>query len=395
MGVSEINPWAGLAIGVLLLILTWHSVIVTTIQPRTVTSYITFLGWAPVNALFQFLASRTHRYERKDRVLALLAPVSLLMMLVVWLLLFLVSYALIFWPLVGDLATSFDLAGSSLLTLGFTAPHQGGPTALEFIAAATGMIIIALQIGYLPTLYGAFNRRETLVTALNIRAGSPSWGPEILARHQSPRARATLPALFAAWETWAADIMESHSSYPWLLVFRSHEALHSWSVSLLAVLDAAALYLALAPDEVPEEAHQCVQSGIVALGKLGRLAQNPRGSSPEEVSGLHANGVHDGATVSEIALPFDRFGGAYAYLRNTEFPVHCSVEEAWETFSSWRARYEADAYALNDFTVAVPAPWSGPRRNMTRHEAYEVIAHPTLPPEPAEVSGDPTQRQSD
>jgi hypothetical protein len=230
----EIIPWAGFVAGIALLILTWHSVIVTTIQPRSVTSYITFLGWAPVNALFQFLASRTHRYERKDRILALLALVSLLTMLVIWLLLFLLSYALIFWPLVGDLATSFDLAGSSLFTLGVAALHQGGPTVLEFIAAATGMIIIALQIGYLPTLYNAFNRPETLVTALNIRAGSPSWGPEILARYQTPRARATLPTLFAD------DIVESHCSYPWLLVFRSHEALHSWSVSLLAVLDAAA-----------------------------------------------------------------------------------------------------------------------------------------------------------
>ena len=173
-------PWAGFTVGIILLILTWHSVIVTTIQPRTVTSYITFLGWAPVNAIFQFLARRTHRYERKDRVLALLAPVSLLMMLVVWLLLFLTSYALIFWPFVGDLVSGFNLAGSSLFTLGFTlgfaAPHQNGPAVLEFLAAATGMIIIALQIGYLPTLYGAFNRRETLVTALNMRAGSPFMG---------------------------------------------------------------------------------------------------------------------------------------------------------------------------------------------------------------------------
>jgi hypothetical protein len=249
-------------------------------------------------------------YERKDRVLALLAPVSLLTMLVVWLLPFLLSYTLIFWPLVGDVVSAFNLAGSSLFTLGFAAPHRDGPTALEFTAAATGMIIIALQIGSLPTLYGAFNRRETLVTALNIRAGAPSWGPEILARHQTPRARATLPALFAALETWAADIMESHSSYPWLLVFRSHEAPHSWSVSLLAVLDAAALYMALAADEAPEEAHQCVQSGIVALGKLGRLAQNPRGGSPEEVSGVRAKSASDGAA-TEVALPFDRFREAY------------------------------------------------------------------------------------
>src|SRR5438309_317270 len=113
---SEIAPWIGFACGIVLLLLTWHSVIVTTIQPRTVTSYITYLGWAPVNAVFHTLAARIHKYENKDRLLALLAPVSLLAMLVVWLLFFLTGYALLFWPLVGDLTLAFDLAGSSLFT---------------------------------------------------------------------------------------------------------------------------------------------------------------------------------------------------------------------------------------------------------------------------------------
>ena len=157
------------------------------------------------------------------------------------------------------------------------------------------------------------------------------------------------------------------------------------------MLDAAALYLALAQDEAPEETHQCVQSGIVALGKLGRLAQNPRGGSPEQVRGIRPTSTNmkgttrmsDEVTGSKIALPFHRFQEAYEYLRGTEFPVLCSVEEAWITFSGWRTRYEANAYALNDFTVAVPASWSGPRRHMTRREAYEVIMHPTRPPEPA------------
>jgi len=100
----------------------------------------------------------------------------------------------------------------------------------------------------------------------------------------------------------------------------------------------------------------------------------------------------DGATASEIALPFDRFREAYEYLQSGEFPILRSVEDTWMAFSGWRARYEADAYALNDFTVAVPAPWSGPRYNMTRREAYEVIMHPTLPPEPAEISSGSLQR---
>jgi hypothetical protein len=61
----EFIAWAGLAIGIIVLILTWHSVIVTTIRPGTVTSYSTFWGWAPVNGHLQFLASRTQRCERK------------------------------------------------------------------------------------------------------------------------------------------------------------------------------------------------------------------------------------------------------------------------------------------------------------------------------------------
>ena len=50
------------------------------------------------------------------------------------------------------------------------------------LAAASGLFVIAAQIGYLPTLYGAFNRRETEVTLLGSRAGTPPWGPELLAR---------------------------------------------------------------------------------------------------------------------------------------------------------------------------------------------------------------------
>jgi hypothetical protein len=44
---------------------------------------------------------------------------------------------------------------------------------IVFLAAATGLVILTLQIAYLPTLYAAFNRRETQVALLNARAGVP------------------------------------------------------------------------------------------------------------------------------------------------------------------------------------------------------------------------------
>ena len=89
-------------------------------------------------------------------------------------------------------------------------------------------MIVALQIAYLPALYSSFNRREGLVALLESRAGVPAWGPELLARHQLVGINDTLPELYAGWEVWAADVAESHTTYPVLLLFRSPEPWYSW-----------------------------------------------------------------------------------------------------------------------------------------------------------------------
>ena len=122
--------------------------------------------------------------------------------------------------------SAFTDAGSSLFTLGFAEPAGATPSAIVFLAAATGLVIVTLQIAYLPTLYSAFNRRETEVALLNARAGVPSWGPELLARTHYALGTGmstlnTMPDLYARWERWSADIAESHTTYLPLVRFRS------------------------------------------------------------------------------------------------------------------------------------------------------------------------------
>ena len=107
--------------------------------------------------------------------------------------------------------------------------------------------MLALLISYLPLLYTAFNRRETQVTMLEALAGAPPWGPELLARQALIDNSAALPGLYARWTELAADISESHVNYRTLVYFRSLDPATSWLLSLLAVLDAAALHLALNP----------------------------------------------------------------------------------------------------------------------------------------------------
>ena len=379
-----IARWIGLAAGCALVLVTWQSVIVTVIRPRAITSRITHATWMFVYRAFQIVGRFLTRYETKDRVLSMLGPVALLTMLASWLMLFLIGFAFIFWPLTndGDIGKALALSGSSLFTLGIATGSEGTPTVLEFVAAATGMVVVALQIGYLPTIYGAYNRREALVTTLAMRAGIPSWGPEVLARHADPRSRATLPVLFAAWEGWAADMVESHVSYPWLLAFRSPQPLQSWIVAMLAVLDSAALYIALAPDEAPAEAHQYLQAGIVTLERLSNVAN----VSSSRRHALESKAASDRVEDVAITLTHERFAFGVQHLRESGFPITQSLEAAWDTFVGWRSRYEANAYMLADFIVAAPTPWSGSRSNMARQDAFDVFNVRLTPPAPSSTT---------
>jgi hypothetical protein len=172
------------AVGVLLIIVAGWSVIGTVVVPRRIRSRLIRGVAVVVDATFHFVADHFDSYEPRDRILAAQAPIQLILQIVVWLAVFELGFALLMWPSMGTagLSGAFQLAGSSLCTLGYLTPHNGAPTGLADLAALVGLGTVALQIGYLPTLYAAFNRREGLVTMLDSRAGVPSWGPELLAR---------------------------------------------------------------------------------------------------------------------------------------------------------------------------------------------------------------------
>ena len=239
--------------GGLLVLVAVYSVTATLIVSRPVNSRLTRWVDQIVDWAYQQVAGRFADPQRRDRIRATQAAAVLLGQLTAWLLVAYAGFALLLWPFASrGVVSAFIDAGSSLFTLGFAVPAGAVPAVIVFLAAATGLVILTLQIAYLPTLYAAFNRRETQVALLNERAGMPSWGPELLARTYYALGTGvstldTLPDLYARWENWAADVAESHTTYPVLIRFRSPGPLSSWVISLLAVLDSAALFLALSP----------------------------------------------------------------------------------------------------------------------------------------------------
>jgi DNA-binding MarR family transcriptional regulator len=343
------------AIGALLVLAIWGSVIGTLIVPRPVASSLTRLADRLVVGIYHALIRPVGDYERRDRILATQAAAILITQLVGWLGSFLAGFTLVFWPLNGRSITQvFVDAGSSIFTLGFAEPQNTGPAALVFFAAATGMVVVALQIGYLPTLYAAFNRRETQVALLNARSGFPAWGPELLARTQyalgtDTSTIDTLPDLYRTWEAWAADVAESHTTYLPLVRFRSPLPFSSWVTSLLAVLDSAALMLSLAPEQtqvVP--ARLCLRGGFSCLGRIARAMgfDVPEEADPE----------------AGITLTYEQFLEAVKRMDEVKFPRSRDPADAWPDFVGWRVNYERAAYLIAEAIDAVPALWSGPRR---------------------------------
>ena len=235
---------------------------------------------------------------------------------------------------------------------------RGAPErAIQDIASLSGIITVTLQIAYLPTLYSAFNRRENEVALLNARAGVPSWGPELLARTHYALGSGTstintLPDLYAQWERWAADVAESHATYLPLVRFRSPKPLSSWVTALLAVLDSAALYLALSPEAAPVvPARLCLRSGLLCFNEVARAMGIQIPEVPDKSAG--------------IRLRYAEFLDAVTRMREVDFPIEREAADAWPDFVGWRLNYEQAAYAVATSLDAVPALWSGPRRHPT------------------------------
>jgi hypothetical protein len=342
-------------LGGLLVITAARSVIGTIIVPRPAGSWLIRSVDKSMSAVYELSVKPIKDYRTRDRVLATQAAVILLAQLIAWLALFYVGFSLLLWPFIeGGITEAFNTAGPALWFIGESHVSGAGERAIQDCAAVAGLVTITLQIAYLPTLYSAFNRREVEIALLNARAGVPSWGPELLARtHYALGSGSstidTLPDLYAQWERFAADITESHTTYLPLVRFRSPRPLSSWITGLLAVLDSAALFLALSPNGAPEvPARLCLRSGFVCLNEIARAMGLQVPDEPDPEAG--------------ISLSYDEFLDAVARMEKVDFPIERKPEEAWPDFVGWRVNYEEAAYAIAEAIDAVPALWSGPRR---------------------------------
>jgi hypothetical protein len=283
-------------------------------------------------------------YEAKDRVMALVGPLGMVLLFVIWLTSLVVGFGLIVWWEAGTtLAGALGIAGSSVFTLGIATARARGTGAVEIVASGTGLLVVALEIAYLPAMYSAFSARETEVTLLATRAGVPAWGPEILARHHWFHTMSELPDLYRTWEGWSAGVAETHASYPSLMWFRSPVPWRSWLTAMTAMLDAASLHDSLNPGSAPRQARICLQMGTNTLRSLADALRIPYDPDP--------------SPTSPIRLGFDEYMEGVHRLEEVGFPFERTPEEAWPHFHGWRVNYEPIVDALARAVIPPPSPW--------------------------------------
>jgi hypothetical protein len=337
-----------LVVGVVIVYVTLASAIKTFVLPRAAPDNLTRSVFLFVRFILHFLLKSAKTYAQRDRILAYYAPIGLLLLLPVWYTLVFLGYSCLYWAAGAD---SWYLAlrdsGSSLLTLGFETVNNVMFSLLAFSEATIGLMLVALLIAYLPTIYAAFSRREALVSLLEVRAGDPPSAREMILRYYRIHGLNRLSEEWQQWERWFADIQESHTSLAALVFFRSPDPKHSWVTAAGAVLDTAAICLSTLDITYDPQAALCVRAGYLALRSIADFFKISYDPNPQPDAPTHILRADYDALVDELAA--------------RGVPIKADRDQAWRDFNGWRVNYDATLLGLAGLTNAPRAPGSSDR----------------------------------
>ncbi len=355
----------------LLAVILWDA-FETIILPRRVTRRVRLTGafYRYTSIPWLALARRLKPGKRREGFLSIYGPLSVLLLFGVWAGGLILSFALLQYAGAGwsqgqqglpAFRAQLYLSGTSFFTLGLgdVTPHSALARLITVLESGTGFGFLAVVISYLPVLYGAFSRREVNISLLDARAGSPPTAAELLRRHSRQQNLEALAEYLRAWEAWAAELMESHLSYPVLCYFRSQHNNQSWVAALATILDACALLVAHTEGVLRWQAELTFAISRHALVDLAQALGIPPHAARAD--------RYDPATLAELR---QILGAAGAPL--------CKTQQALATLADLRAMYEPYLYGFSD-RLLMPLPaWSGARASADnwRTSAWGRIAAP-------------------
>jgi Ion channel len=324
--------------GVILVLVPLWDAFETVVLPRTVrrkyrlTRVIVLGSWA----IWRSILYRPS--GRRESVLAFFGPSVLILLVLIWAVSMILGFGLIFLGLqtTSGLDTAIYFSGSNFFTLGLgdVIPKANAGRGLVLAEAGTGFGFLAIVIGYLPIFYQSFSRREIAISLLDSRAGSPPTALELIRRN----GRQVTDQL-VAWENWAAELLESHPSYPILALFRSQHDKQSWLASLTVILDTSALAMTGIEGISDRQARFTYAIARHALVDLTQIFYSePRSPVPDR-------------------LDHEDFQRIAAMLHAAGLPLTKEIKAAEGELAILRRGYEPFANALGERLLLSLPPW--------------------------------------
>lgn len=366
--------------GIALVILVFHDIFQGVVVPRwssrrfRIAPFLFEKMWW----VWKRLAERKSDSEAREDHFGAYAPLSVVLLLVVWITLLTLGYGLCFWalrahekPQPANLWEAVYIGGETLLTIGYGefTPQSAPLRLVALCAGASGLATFALVISFLFTLYGTFERREVLILMLDARAGNPPSGVSLLQNYAELDLLDDLPHFFDRWEEWSAQVLQSHIAYPVLPFFRSNHEGESWIAALGAVLDAATLLTTVICTD-----SKCDHKPLGAAEIMVRIGCHTIIDLSHWFGYRHDEDENPHPYVEKI-----EFIRARELLEKSGFAL-LDEEQSWQKFAARRATYAASLNELAKHFAAPPVQWIGDRSMVgsSPHRRVEKPAPPNL-----------------
>lgn len=371
---------ASIILGIWLIFVVLLDAFETVVLPRRVrrvfrlTSVFYRNTWRPWRGIAKIIKPGTIR----ESFLGYFGPLSLILLLVLWAFGLILGFALLHWgsgehvQLGGEgitFGTLLYLSGETFFTLGLgdVVPMTSWERAITVLESGMGFAFLGLVIGYLPTIYSAFSRREVEISLLDARAGSPPTAAELLARLGNCPDGRGLDGVLQSWERWSAEVLESHISYPVLSFFRSQHSNQSWLGALTIILDSCALLLVEIDgvrNEQAELTFAMARHAVVDLAQVLRAVYNvhshdrlPAVELDRLRAGLKENGLHlkEGEDaeqrLKDLRLMYEPYAQAMAKTLLIELPPWMHKQKKKDNWQAGPWDRLIQAHGLGEITA--------------------------------------------
>jgi hypothetical protein len=317
------HVWASIA-GVVLIFVIFLDAFETIVLPRRIkrsfriTAWFYKITWVPWSNLARHIKSA----NRREGFLAYFGPLSLILLLGFWAVGLIFGFACVQYGLgehltLGNEKITFGkvlyLSGETFFTLGYgdITPDNAAARALAVFEAGMGFAFLGVVVGYLPVVYSAFATRETEISLLDARAGSPPSATEFLSRLGCCPDQLVLDGIFRDWERWCAELLATQISYPALVFFRSQHSNQSWVSALTVMLDVTSLIMTGVDGIHPDQAKltfAMARHAAVDLAQVVNAQYSPHDTERNTAEDLkrmrgelaqHGVAFYDGADASE------------------------------------------------------------------------------------------------